>query len=288
MRAALDLANESIFAFLVFFAIFRISLVAGLVEVDLAKNPAIHRGQPKALDFFQMPLVAGEHHRPAAMTPGQIEFGVSHTTAPAPYVRRGVFGFRDHKSKRTVGQFPVRPCRDIAQRKCGPLRECVSCAFRHRDHLAVSQNHLLRQAAHRARCIVGHDLDRIAPTVFDPGAKNDRVLARFDVLDLRPDLENLDYSGIANDNFRLIALHTDIHRLSIEGVTHVAFPGSVQRPGPDAVFADRGKFKQFAHQFRSYRFSAVAGVENPGINFPTHVTLPNLYSLAGAAGRGCI
>ena len=99
--------------------------------------------------------------------------------------------------------------------------------LRERDYLAVREDHLLRQAAHRTRRVIAQNLDWIAPAILDAGAEDDCVLARFDALYFRPNLDDLDYARIADDDLGLVPLHADVDRPSIERVAHVAFPGAV-------------------------------------------------------------
>ena len=88
-------------------------------------------------------------------------------------------------------------------------------AGRNRNQLPLVELHSPRQHAHRAGCVVGHDLDRVALFVPDRVAEHETQIPCVDEVHLRADSFDADDAGIPQHHRVFATQRADVDRVAL-------------------------------------------------------------------------
>src|SRR5215471_1560817 len=92
----------------------RILGLAFLFKKEISELPPIYSSNTQFPDVLKMAVITGQHYRAAALPGGKFELSERCSATPSPNVRIGKLLFPHQHAKSPEGEFPVGPCRNVA------------------------------------------------------------------------------------------------------------------------------------------------------------------------------
>src|SRR5205823_14303880 len=135
----------------------------------------------------------------------------------------------------------------------------------HRNQLVRPHVKSFGQAAHSIRLVIGGYGPHIAPAVLlgDRGKHAHGALTQGASIAARR--QHPYDTAVAKHDEVLVQPATDINRIAVEGVSHVALPGSIQRFDQDTIIRER--WQRYFGMFESASLLGLGGslAQNPSV-----------------------